>query len=124
MEYDFFGFYITSGQKIRENLTRERIAYMQRTAPAKYHEALTPETEIGCKRKVNDTDYLACLHNENVELVYADPIEEITETGIRTKSGRTLDADAIILANGFETQQVLYPLDIIGEKGVSLTEHV
>jgi hypothetical protein len=124
MESDFLGFYLASGEKIRGNLTRERIEYMKRTAPEKYHEALTPKTEIGCKRKVNDTDYLTCLHNDNVDLVWADPIDEITESGVRTKSGREVSADAIILANGFETQQVLYPLDIKGEKGVSLTAHV
>ena len=124
MELDFFGFYNVAGRKIRERLTRERIEYMKRTAPAKYHEALTPKTELGCKRKINDTDYFACLHNENMELVHADPIEEITATGVRTRSGREIRADAIILANGFETQRVLYPLDIRGEKGISLTEHV
>ncbi|KAL1982657.1 hypothetical protein VTN96DRAFT_1027 [Rasamsonia emersonii] len=123
MEYDFFGFDIANGRKIREALTRERIEYMKRTAPAKYHAALTPTTEIGCKRKVMDTDYYACLHNENMELVHDDPIEEVTETGVRTRSGREVYADAIILANGFQTQRVLYPLDIRGEGGVSLTEH-
>lgn len=124
MELDFFGFYNVTGRRVRERLARERIEYMKRTAPAKYHEALTPKTELGCKRKVNDTDYFACLHNENMELVHADPIEEITATGVRTRSGREIRADAIILANGFETQRVLYPLDIRGEKGISLTEHV
>ncbi|KAJ9311108.1 hypothetical protein DTO271D3_8597 [Paecilomyces variotii] len=123
MERDFFGFDIKTGGKIRADLQKTQIEYLKRTAPEKYHDALIPKTEIGCKRKVLDTDYLACLHRENMELVYADPIEEVTETGVRTKSGREVYADAIILANGFKTQQVLHPLEIKGEDGVSLNEH-
>lgn len=126
MEKDFFGFYLATGGHIRRGLTDERLEYMKRTAPAKYHASLTPSTEIGCKRKVNDTDYFDCLHNANMELVAEDPITEITETGVKTKTGRELKADAIILANGFQTQKVLYPLsaDIRGEGGISLDEHV
>lgn len=126
MEKDFFGFNLLKGVNIRRDLTNERLDYMKRAAPAKYHAALTPSTEIGCKRKVNDTDYFSCLHNENMELIWDDPVVAVTETGVRTKSGREVRADAIILANGFQTQKVLYPLDteIRGEGGVSLDEHV
>ncbi|KAL3705472.1 hypothetical protein TMatcc_009144 [Talaromyces marneffei ATCC 18224] len=125
MEKDFFGFNLLKGVNIRRNLTNERLEYMKRAAPAKYHAVLTPSTEIGCKRKVNDTDYFSCLHNENMELVWDDPVVAVTETGVRTRSGRDIRADAIILANGFQTQKVLHPLDtdIKGEGGVSLDEH-
>lgn len=124
MEADFSGFYLESGRKIRDDLTKTQLDYMRRTAPEKYHAALTPKTEIGCKRKVMDTDYLACLHRENMELVSSDPITEITESGVRTKSGREVNADAIVLATGFQTEQMLYPLVIKGEKGITLNEHV
>ncbi|KAJ5722026.1 hypothetical protein N7488_000061, partial [Penicillium malachiteum] len=123
MEKDFLGFYQETGGQIREDLKRTRIEHLKRTAPEKYHDALTPRTEIGCKRKVEDTGYLACLHRENVELVHSDGIEEITENGVRTRSGREVNADAIILATGFQTQQVLFPMEIIGENGVTLNEH-
>ncbi|KAJ6004773.1 hypothetical protein N7540_012572 [Penicillium herquei] len=123
MEKDFLGFYQETGGKIREDLKRTRIEYLKRTAPEKYHDALIPHTEIGCKRKVEDTGYLACLHRENVELVHSDGVDEITENGVRTRSGREVHADAIILATGFQTQQLLYPMEIIGEKGVTLNEH-
>jgi cation diffusion facilitator CzcD-associated flavoprotein CzcO len=93
---------------------------MKNHAPERYHDALIPQTEIGCKRKVIDTDYLA----ENVELVHSDPIKEVTEAGVHTQSGRQVYADAIILANGFQTQQVLFPIEITGEKGITLNEHV
>lgn len=124
MESEFAAFDIDKGEKIRAAQVQERIEYMKRTAPTKYHEALIPKTEIGCKRKVLDTDYFSCLHNENMELVYADPIQEIIEDGVRTGSGREVKADAIILATGFQTQRFLYPIEIRGEKGLSLSEHV
>lgn len=124
MESDFFAFGIESGRKLRQTAMKERIAYMKKTAPERYHEALIPKIDFACKRNVMDTDYFACLHRENVELVHSDPIKEITEFGVRTESGKEVNADAIVLANGFQTQQVLYPLEIKGEKGISLTDHV
>lgn len=123
MEKDFAGFDVETGAKIRQDLKEENRAYVQRTAPEKYWDALIPRHEIGCKRKVMDTDYLACLHRENVEMVHDDPVEEIVEDGVRTRSGRTVKADAIILATGFEVFRMLFPMEIIGEDGTSLNEY-
>ncbi|KAG2414586.1 hypothetical protein HFD88_003777 [Aspergillus terreus] len=123
MERDFAAFYSATGGALRDEQKRVQTEYIRRTAPARYRDALVPTTEIGCKRKVLDTDYLACLHRPNMELVYDDPVQTLTETGVRTESGRDVRADAVILANGFKTQQLLHPLVIRGEKGVTLNEH-
>lgn len=122
MEKDFAGFHVESGSKIRESLKKENESYVKKLAPEKYWDALIPKHEIGCKRKVMDTDYLSCLHRENVELIHDDPAERIVEDGVLTKSGRTIKADAIILATGFEVFRMLYPMKIIGEDGLSLNE--
>src|SRR5205807_4929859 len=103
---------------------KENEAYVKRMAPRKYWDALIPKTEIGCKRKVLDTEYLASLHKENVELVPNDPVERITKDGVKTKSGRDIKADAIVLAIGFATQQMLFPMEIIGRDGLSLNKYV
>lgn len=124
MEIDYPGFDIDSGKPIREGLKKENEAYVKRMAPRKYWNALIPKTEIGCKRKVLDTEYLTSLHNKNVELIPDDPVERITEDGVRTKSGRDIYADAIVLAIGFATQQMLFPMEIIGRDGLSLNKHV
>ncbi|KAK2765506.1 hypothetical protein FQN54_008360 [Arachnomyces sp. PD_36] len=123
MESDFIAFGTESGRKMRQAAMKERTAYMKKMAPEKYHEALTPKIDFACKRNVMDTEYFECLHRDNMELVHSDPIKEITEFGVRTESGREVNADAIVLANGFQTQRVLYPLEIKGEKGISLTDH-
>jgi cation diffusion facilitator CzcD-associated flavoprotein CzcO len=124
MERDYSGFDIEGGKHIREDLKKENELYVKRVAPSKYWDALIPKTEIGCKRKVLDTEYLASLHKENVELVSNDGIERITEKGVRTKSGREVDADAIVLAIGFATQQMLSPMEILGREGISLNKYV
>jgi cation diffusion facilitator CzcD-associated flavoprotein CzcO len=124
MEKDFAGFDIVTGQRIRSDLVKTTTEYMKRTSPKKYWDALIPKTEVGCKRKVLDTDYLACLHRPNVELVANDPVEEIIPSGVRTKSGREVKADAIVLATGFATSQMLFPMDIRGKNGISLNDHV
>lgn len=123
-EQDFAGFRIAEGFQIRNQWAKDTADYIRRTAPAKYLDFLVPKTEVGCKRRVNDTDYLACLHRDNVELVYDDPIQKVEAKGVRTSSGRVVTADAIVLAHGFETQKPLYPMKIFGKDGVSINEHV
>lgn len=123
-EKTFSGFNIATGGEERAEWTKVGTEYIRKAAPAKYVDALIPKTMIGCKRRVNDTDYLASLHRDNVGLIYDDPIAELVEGGVRTRSGRTVTADAIILATGFETQNALFPLEIFGEDGIGLNEYV
>ncbi|KAH6999111.1 hypothetical protein BKA56DRAFT_627184 [Ilyonectria sp. MPI-CAGE-AT-0026] len=122
-ERDFRGFHVTSGADIRKKWSTEAADYIRKNAPKKYLEFLVPKSEVGCKRRVNDTDYLLSLHRDNVDLVYTDPVEEVLTNGVRTKSGRFVNADAIILANGFETQKFLFPMNIQGKDGVELSDH-
>ncbi|KAL6901081.1 hypothetical protein GGI43DRAFT_403989 [Trichoderma evansii] len=122
-EKEFKGFDIETGAEIRSGWSKEAADYIRANSPAKYRDFLVPNTEIGCKRRVNDTNYLASLHQDNVNLIYDDPIDEITTTGIRTKSGKTIAADAIVLADGFETQKPFGSMEIFGEKGTSIQDH-
>ena len=68
--------------------------------------------------------YLACLNSDNMELISNDPTESIEPEGVRTRSGRLVKADAIVLATGFELHRYLYPMKIGGEGGLELHEHV
>ena len=123
-ELDFYSFDTVKGANLRATYAKVASDYMQRMAPEKYHDFLTPKTEVGCIRRVMDTDYLACLNRSNVELVYDDPIDSFVEDGVRTRSGRLVKADAVALANGFEVQKPLVSLNIYGEEGVSVADHV
>jgi hypothetical protein len=124
MESEWSGLNIQSGRPIRQTLAQENKAYVNKMAPSKYWDALIPKTEIGCKRKVLYTEHLKSLWNDDVELVSDDPVETITEHGVLTRSGREFTADAVVLAIGFATQQMLCPTDIIGREGLSLSEYV
>lgn len=122
-ERDFAGFSIKGGEKIRKEWMDVSTEYIRKNAPARYRDFLVPKTIVACKRKVMDTDYLASLHRPNVELIHDDPVAEITESGVRTSSGRTIEADAIVLATGFQTQAPMFPMIIRGENAMTVQEH-
>ncbi|OAL47737.1 FAD/NAD(P)-binding domain-containing protein [Pyrenochaeta sp. DS3sAY3a] len=122
-ELGFRGFNIETGEKIRAQWAKDASAYIRQTAPMRYRDALIPKSVIGCKRRVNDTGYLQSLHQSNVELVYDDPVTRISELGVLTASGRFIHADAIVLATGFQTHRFLFPMQIVGENGMTLQEH-
>ena len=123
-ELDFYSFDTVKGASIRTLYAKIARDYMRRIAPEKYHDFLTPRTEPGCVRRVMDTDYLACLNRSNVELVYDDPIHSFVKDGVCARSGRLVRADAVVLANGFKVQKPLVSLNIYGERGVSVADHV
>lgn len=124
MESDWPGMPIEGGAAIRSGLAKENEAYVKHMAPEKYWNALISKSEIGCKRKVLDTEYLKCLWRDNVDLIPNDPVQKIVEDGVVTKSGRKIKADAIALAIGFATQQMLCPMEITGRDGLKLNDYV
>ena len=79
---------------------------------------------IGTKRICIDTDYYAAYNRDNVTLVdiRSAPIEEITPTGLRTRSA-DYPLDAIVFATGFDAMTgSLLAIDIRGRDGVALRE--
>lgn len=135
LEYDWrlFG----SGpyhERQREKMEKFLLHHMRKTAPKKYHEMLTPNYGIGCKRRISDATWYPGLHDPAVELTTlaltsisensvtlgpkSQPDTKGTDTSITET--RALPADVIILANGFETTQWFHSLDIIGRGGKSL----
>lgn len=99
--------------------------YIRKTAPSKYHDILIPkgkELIPGCKRRVFDTDYLPSLRRDNVELE-TDPLVEIKENSVVTKSGKELKADVIVMANGFNVTRMGFPMLVYGESGKTMQEY-
>ena len=81
-----------------------------------------PDYPVGCERRVLDPGYLDALHRDNVELC-SDMISRIDESGVQLADERHVDADAIVCATGFHTQDYLAHMTIIGQDGKSLNEH-
>ncbi|KAF9875446.1 hypothetical protein CkaCkLH20_07266 [Colletotrichum karsti] len=116
------GFYMTeSGTRYRKRAQAQAERYMRETAPAKYHDKLIPDFELGCKRRIFDSGYLKSLHSENFDLV-DDPVLEIVSQGIRTKDG-VIEAGIIVVANGFVTNNAVGGLKVIGRSGNTIDQH-
>ena len=56
-----------AGAGLRKLYADYQGAYIRRVSPEKYRNFLVPDSEVGCKRRVMDTDYLECLNRDNVE---------------------------------------------------------
>ncbi|KAH8077893.1 hypothetical protein BXZ70DRAFT_1053127 [Cristinia sonorae] len=105
---------------LREFFMNDLRKNIQKCAPEKYHDVLTPKYPFGCKRFIVDTGYLAALHRPNNDLTF-DGIAEITEKGILTKKGQHHDFDVIIEATGFVVDE--YPIVIRGVDGTSIQDY-
>ena len=81
----------------------------------------TPTYPPMAKRMLQDNgSWLKCLTQPHVRLV-TDPIVDIDAASISTGDDR-YDADVIVLATGFRASEVLWPMDVVGRGGESLTE--
>ncbi|KAG5977502.1 hypothetical protein E4U55_006745 [Claviceps digitariae] len=117
------GFFNTkAGVRFRKAREKEAVRYTRKTAPAKYHDLLIPDFPIGCKRRIADPGYLRALHAKNMSLS-DEPIVEIVPGGVKTQSGQVTEADVIILASGFTTNQYLGGIDVVGRTGKTIEEH-
>ncbi|KAL8910846.1 MAG: hypothetical protein Q9171_003884 [Xanthocarpia ochracea] len=119
--------------KTRKKIESEMLEHMKRSVPEKYHEILTPDYAIGCKRRIFDNDWFPSLNDPKIELT-TKPITKVSPTSITIGPGRTYPdpnntnskaptdkqtilADVVVLGNGFEVTTWLHPLKIRGKGG-------
>ncbi|MEA2754438.1 MAG: hypothetical protein QOJ54_727 [Aliidongia sp.] len=95
--------------------------HLARVADPVLRERLRPDYPVGCKRILISNEYYPALQLPQVEIV-TDPIARIEDGAIVTADGIARPVDTIILATGFDSQQFLAPLDIIGLEGRSLRD--
>ncbi|KAJ4201499.1 hypothetical protein NW767_006587 [Fusarium falciforme] len=120
-ENELRGFPMTkSAAKFRQNRRKQAEQYMRHTAPAKYHDMLIPDFEVGCKRRIFDSGYLEALHSKNLTLTNT-PAVEIVANGVKTEDG-FIEADVIVMANGYITNKFLGGIEVFGKNG-TLNEH-
>ena len=92
--------------------------------PEKARKLLPTDHPLASKRPLIDTDYFDTYNRDNVELISLkeDPIEAITETGIRTESGER-EFDIIVFATGFDAMTgSFFKMDIRGRNEAALTD--
>ncbi|MEN8665380.1 MAG: NAD(P)/FAD-dependent oxidoreductase, partial [Polycyclovorans sp.] len=84
-------------------------------------EKLTPKYGFGCKRPTFSNEYFKTYTRDNVELV-TDPIECITEDGVRTRDGTERKIDVLITATGYKVFEKgnLPSFEVVGRGGLEL----
>ena len=82
---------------------------------------LTPDYAIGCKRILVSDNYYQAMARPNLNLV-TKPIQSITPAGVQTEDGEVLEADVLIYGTGFQTTDLMAPVDFYGRDGLSLKD--
>jgi cyclohexanone monooxygenase len=89
-------------------------------------ELLAPKDHaLGTKRLCVDIDYFETYNLPHVSLVGIkdNPIESLTETGLRLADGQSFDFDAVVFATGFDAMTgTLLRIDIRGRDGLPLRD--
>lgn len=80
---------------------------------------LEPHYRMGCKRILVSDDYYPAMNRDHVELVTAG-LQRVTPAGLATDDGERHDLDVIVWATGFDVQDVLGSLDVVGLDGAHL----
>ena len=109
--------------KTASDFVRERIREIVKDT--KTAEMLCPNDHpIGTKRICLDSGYYETYNRDNVTLVdvRSAPIEEITETGLRTSEGE-FELDAIIFATGFDAMTgAILEMDVRTSDGLAMKD--
>ena len=119
--------------KQRRLVEADELKRMKRIVPEKYHEILTPDYAIGCKRRIYDAEWFPSMKDPKMELTTLRPTE-VHENSITLGPGQTypknststevkeVPADIIVLANGFDMTRWLSPLEVRGTHGQDLVD--
>ena len=84
-----------------------------------YLEHCVPDFPVWGKRLIVDNGWYPTLARDNVDLV-TDAIVRVVPEGVETADGTVHEADVLILATGFHTNQFLWPMEIVGKHGQTL----
>ena len=140
-ETDYFRLFGTSAFNVkqRKRLEKNLLQHLQTSVPEKYHEILTPNYSVACKRRIFDANWFSALNDTKIELSTL-PLTRLKPQSVVLGSkrmyppetdsrklpteteGPELPVDVIILANGFEVAQWFHPLEIKGRGGRDLID--
>ncbi|RYE42455.1 MAG: NAD(P)/FAD-dependent oxidoreductase [Hyphomicrobiales bacterium] len=105
-----------------EKQTRIALSFIERSiADPELRRLVTPDYEIGCKRRVMSDDWYPALQRENVELV-PTALERITENSVIGADGVERQVDTLIFSTGFAVTDIV-PMKVFGVDGQELHTH-
>ena len=73
------------------------------------------------KRMLMDNNWFEMLKKDNVQLV-TDKIKKIMNTSIATNNN-SYNIDCIVAATGFNASKMIWPIKVIGKKGINLNDY-
>ncbi|KIV89076.1 hypothetical protein PV10_08686 [Exophiala mesophila] len=140
MELEFIALFRSTeaSRANRAEKAKQLLRYLHKKVPEEYHEILTPDYEVFCKRRVMDDGWFASLGSPKVDLTTL-PLTSVQSNSVTLGPGRhypplsktsshapveekSIPADVIVLAHGYATNEWLHPLEVIGRNNKSLSE--
>ena len=106
------------GRKARDQVCFDALAAIR---DPELRAKLTPDYEVGCKRLVFSDGFYESVQRESVDVVI-EPIDRVVPQGVVTKDGKLHELDVLALATGFDAHAYIRPMQVTGERGVSLAE--
>ncbi|KAL3449930.1 flavin-binding monooxygenase [Aspergillus insuetus] len=107
---------------LRRRREHRLIKHLHSASPKEYGEILTPSYPVGCKRVINDTGWLDCLHSRQLQL-YNLAIKRLEERAVilqQESQEIRVPTDILILATGYQHNTLLQSLRITGQDGIDL----
>jgi cation diffusion facilitator CzcD-associated flavoprotein CzcO len=80
-----------------------------------------PHYTFGCKRILFSSYFLPALQRANVELVTV-AVTRVAPEGVLTADGTLHEVDCLIYGTGFETNDFMFPMEVVGRDGRSLRD--
>ena len=139
-ELDWFTIFLNTklGVEGRQKIEADLLKDMKAKVPEKYHEILTPDYGVGCKRRIFDEYWFEQTNDPRYHLT-TQPLTKVNKKSVTFGPGRTypdmsvtdskvptdereIPADVIILANGFDLTRWLHPLKVRGRGGKLLQD--
>ena len=125
-------------QKARKKIESQLMSHLENKVPEKYHEILSPNYSVACKRRLWDNDWFNSLNDPKIKLT-TQPLTSLQPRGATLGPGRDypdlnesaskvstnriqIPADVVILANGFELTTWLHPLKVRGKGGALMQD--
>lgn len=100
----------------------QALDHLRRQVPdPELREKLTPNYELGCKRRLMSNTFYPALQQPNVELE-ASALESVEGSTLKAASGETYEADVIVFATGFETTEPPYAALVENAAGETLAD--
>ncbi len=106
-----------------EEARRVALAHMEsQVSDPELRKKLTPDYEIGCKRRLSSSAYYPAVASSNVK-VEASALARVEGSTAYGASGASYELDALVFATGFEAVRPPFAKRIFGVGGISLDAH-